>query len=754
MKTFAELITELQQVENYFLDLDYFNSVNQFRQKKEIYETLLQKYYQLKTKYRTEEFDVQHGREKDVMEFLNEFERFWDEYNELREAGNSQLRRAPKPHQNDKEVIESAEQKQPKLLSFFIPFAIRTEDLDDNNYFVRKDIRKKIINKFLRYQPIFAIKNQAFEYKDDDYTIRQYGNYLIAIYKKGHLGSGKSKVKVGQVIYKLDSESDSDKSETGDDTGPKVKDFVAIKNIKLYLSEEQSKEAAHEIAELEAQRQLVGHGTFSAAKKVESSEAAKKKKKESIAMKLAPGQCPLKFKDTYWRLTSASRKLRIFNNMANEVAKLHSAGKIHRDIKPRNFVLDTRNDQVRLVDLATQFSTGQTLTMKMGANEPRPRVGTRAYLPPEIQSGDGPAVFSNKSDVFSLGLTYASLLDFLPCDLEQETSPKDLLPFEEIRSRVPPILPLSILEDFYNLVKAMVANDPEKRPDINSVMEKLQELSDRVAEIPKIAVINYKALNLSKAQKESLMMYDDIKIEIPHYLTHKEWCDIREKMQDLQKSGIKISGFAIIPTVKFVLTENINKLFCLLKSPFKAPRKEGKAEEGQTIEVSNNFTYLTNDNPNRHISAEEQLKMLGRNIHVSHWWEVKKVTQSQFISVMSDLFAIEKRLNEKLTVIKGKNDKNNVQRQIALIINARSLLSKYYNDGTLTNELTWQILHTTQNQIHNVNELTRTVMRLFHVNTLSSQTDHEIMHIKTQLQIDPAGNKVQEPRSANNKIKS
>ncbi len=103
-------------------------------------------------------------------------------------------------------------------------------------------------------------------------------------------------------------------------------------------------------------------------------------------------------------------------DLASALREAHRRGVLHRDIKPRNVLMD-RAGQVKLTDFGSARLDGQsTLTMTGGL------VGTLAYAAPELMAGErGDA----RSDLYSLGLTlFFALSDGLPHRASRSLPPR------------------------------------------------------------------------------------------------------------------------------------------------------------------------------------------------------------------------------------------------------------------------------------------------------------------------------------------
>lgn len=104
--------------------------------------------------------------------------------------------------------------------------------------------------------------------------------------------------------------------------------------------------------------------------------------------------------------TTVEGKLVLLTQLAHALAYLHRRGIIHRDLKPSNVLVEA-GSMVRVLDfgLARRFHQHDNTT-----------VGTIAYMPPEILSGN-PATL--QSDLFSFGLiAYEMLAGHHPFDTE------------------------------------------------------------------------------------------------------------------------------------------------------------------------------------------------------------------------------------------------------------------------------------------------------------------------------------------------
>jgi len=128
----------------------------------------------------------------------------------------------------------------------------------------------------------------------------------------------------------------------------------------------------------------------------------------------------------------------------------HSAGLVHRDIKPGNLLI-TRDGQVKVTDFGIA-----TLAQDAALTSAGILVGTPGYLAPERAAG-GPA--TPASDLYSLGVVGYECLTGVP------PFRGPALDVAEAHLRHPlPALPATVPAEVGALVAALTAKDPRNRP--------------------------------------------------------------------------------------------------------------------------------------------------------------------------------------------------------------------------------------------------------------------------------------------------
>lgn len=183
-----------------------------------------------------------------------------------------------------------------------------------------------------------------------------------------------------------------------------------------------------------------------------------------LVMEYVPGKTLRDLVRERGRLTPR-QALAMLDPVIEVLAAAHDAGLIHRDVKPENVLLEERGG-IKIADfgLARAVSAGtNTGTL----------VGTAAYLPPELMTGE---TADARSDIYSAGIM---LFELLTGTQPYRGDAPIRVAFQHVNSRVPApstIVP-GLAEDLDELVLWCTAVDPEERPvDGNALLGELRHI--------------------------------------------------------------------------------------------------------------------------------------------------------------------------------------------------------------------------------------------------------------------------------------
>ncbi|MGO2664049.1 serine/threonine-protein kinase [Mycetocola reblochoni] len=169
-----------------------------------------------------------------------------------------------------------------------------------------------------------------------------------------------------------------------------------------------------------------------------------------LVMELVPGE-PLSTILEREHVLPTDKVLDIVAQTAAALQAAHSAGLVHRDIKPGNLLI-TPEGRVKITDFGIARIADQVPLTATGQV-----MGTVQYLSPEQASGH-PA--SPTTDIYSLGIVaYEALAGKRPFTGESQVA----IAMAQINDAPPP-LPVTVSEPVRNFVISMIAKKPSDRP--------------------------------------------------------------------------------------------------------------------------------------------------------------------------------------------------------------------------------------------------------------------------------------------------
>ena len=135
---------------------------------------------------------------------------------------------------------------------------------------------------------------------------------------------------------------------------------------------------------------------------------------------------------------------------------LHERNILHRDLKTQNIFL-TRSKIIKLGDL------GIARVLDSSSDMATTMIGTPYYMSPELFSNKP---YNHKSDVWALGCCVYEMTT-----LKHAFNAKDMnsLVYKILRGKMPP-MPLQYSNELTNLIRAMLDQNPNRRPSVNKIL--------------------------------------------------------------------------------------------------------------------------------------------------------------------------------------------------------------------------------------------------------------------------------------------
>jgi eukaryotic-like serine/threonine-protein kinase len=169
--------------------------------------------------------------------------------------------------------------------------------------------------------------------------------------------------------------------------------------------------------------------------------------------------------------------------VAEALAYVHSAGMVHRDVKPAN-ILCASSGHVFLADFGIVRLVDATRLTAHGT------IGTVSYLSPEQVRGED---VEASSDIYSLGLV------LLECLTGKSEYPGSSAEAAVARLTRPPHVPSTMPPEWSELLTAMTSVDKMKRPPASDVTKALRELSTSPADATTAILEPDRPINATRA---------------------------------------------------------------------------------------------------------------------------------------------------------------------------------------------------------------------------------------------------------------
>jgi len=194
--------------------------------------------------------------------------------------------------------------------------------------------------------------------------------------------------------------------------------------------------------------------------------------RQAVVMQYVPGRSLRELLDDRHQL-SPEMTIRIARAVASALDRAHSAGIVHRDVKPGNIMLTSEGGV-----LLTDFGIAKATSGETDLTSDNIMMGTAKYLSPEQVRG---RKLDGRADLYSLGLVlYECLAGSVPfhgesdADIALARLQRDPTPLGRLR----PSLPYGLAE----LIHRLLARNPDDRPSSGAA---IISALDRVASAPR-----------------------------------------------------------------------------------------------------------------------------------------------------------------------------------------------------------------------------------------------------------------------------
>lgn len=243
---------------------------------------------------------------------------------------------------------------------------------------------------------------------------------------------------------------------------------------------------------------------------------------------------------------SIAKVIELVTQIAEGLAKAHSAGVTHRDIKSANIIVD-KEFRAKILDFGLAAVKGGEMITKTGST-----LGTVAYMSPEQAQGHD---IDNCSDLFSLGIVlYELLTGQTPFKRNNDAATLHAIVHDEPKhlAEYNPSVPAEL----QRIVSKCLAKDPQERyqsavdlsNDLRKVTKTIANENDdaEISKQPSIAVLPF--TNMS-ADKENEYFSDGLTEELLNVLAKNPGLKVtgrtssfafKNKQEDLRSIGQKL----------------------------------------------------------------------------------------------------------------------------------------------------------------------------------------------------------------------
>jgi serine/threonine protein kinase len=173
--------------------------------------------------------------------------------------------------------------------------------------------------------------------------------------------------------------------------------------------------------------------------------------------------------EPFWQ-GSPLKALEIFQQICEGVAYAHSRGVVHRDLKPDNIFLRSKDGPAVVGDFGLCYDVEEDDTRVTPTGE---AIGSRFYMAPELEHGRE-AEISPESDTYSLGKLLYWLLSGRVFNREKHRDRDwDLMGWDSERRQCKNVY----MEHVNRLLDKMIVDKPEGRWSVEEVLSRIEDVT-------------------------------------------------------------------------------------------------------------------------------------------------------------------------------------------------------------------------------------------------------------------------------------
>ena len=190
-------------------------------------------------------------------------------------------------------------------------------------------------------------------------------------------------------------------------------------------------------------------------------------------------------------------------DICSGLKEIHQKNIIHRDLKPENIFI-SKDNIFKIGDFGISKKLDGTKHAKTGG------IGTMSYMAPELLNGQ---IYDNKIDIWALGCIIYELFTLEQCF---DFNDNNLIAMvNKINNGEHGKINLNKYNsEWQDLIDSLLQTDPKKRPNIEDVYDKVNEMKDKIPNISKMNDMFKNCKNLEKIYLKSDLNFNLLKSQL------------------------------------------------------------------------------------------------------------------------------------------------------------------------------------------------------------------------------------------------